>query len=167
SGSPRPDARFRGRGGTGVRPVVLVLKLGLAFLPPGIQIQLVCENRALLALRQPPDRQTQILLPALNGPDLLIKISRNLLPGVETVIGEPVVQGPVLCGHPRLCPAPTHSSCSPTTRACGMAQEYRSYLFESNPVVGIKEQGKDCAARDCVWGRIVWGRPPRPSSEAK
>jgi hypothetical protein len=48
-----------------------------------------------------------------------------------------------------------------------MAQEYRSYLFESNPVVGIKEQGKDCAARDCVWGRIVWGRPPRPSSEAK
>ena len=27
-----------------------------------------------------------------------------------------------------------------------MAQEYRAYLFESNPVVGIKEQGKDCVA---------------------
>jgi len=46
-----------------------------------------------------------------------------------------------------------------------MAQEYRAYLFESNPVVGIKEQGKDCVAGG-LCGKGLCGHGPRLCSEA-
>jgi hypothetical protein len=42
-----------------------------------------------------------------------------------------------------------------------MAQEYRAYPFESNPVVGIKEQGKDCVATG-LWGRVSVGTAASP-----
>jgi hypothetical protein len=161
--NPRP-CRFRA--GSRIRPVVVVLKLGLAFLPPGVQVQLVGENRALLTLDKPPHGQTQTLLPALDGPDFLIKVCRNLFPRIEAIVGQAVIGMRSLAkrslpgrslpgrslaaGQPSswLCPVSTHSSFSPRTRACRVAQGYRAYALESNPVAGIEVSAKDCAGKD-------------------
>lgn len=69
----------------------LLRKLALTFQPLGIEARSVGEDGPLLALCQTAHGQTQFLLAALDGPNFLPEIGRNLLPGVEAVVGWSVV----------------------------------------------------------------------------
>src|ERR1035438_6990167 len=88
------------------------VELALALLPPGVQIRFVSEDGALLAMGEAAYGQTQALLPALDGSNFSLEVSRNLLPGIEAVVG-----WSVLDRWSRLCALPSHCQRPPDPNA--------------------------------------------------
>src|SRR5579863_4271615 len=121
------------RGGAGVFVqlavflAILDANLALAGLPPGVQVRFVGENRSQLALGEAAHRQSQVLFPTLDGSNLFLEIGGDLLPGVQAVVG-----WPVLHGHSWLRAAPTHVPFLPGTALRSAGKNTLLSRFESN-----------------------------------
>jgi hypothetical protein len=66
---------------------------------PARPMSLVREDGAELAMLKAACGQPRALLPALDGSNFVLKVSRNLLPGVETIVGWPVLRLCAFASH--------------------------------------------------------------------